>query len=751
MLKLTTKKLHLFKIFLFCCFLISYNNTNAQIEGTTICLGDSILIEIPSELPEGPPGPLDQNGNPTYSCTNIVDISISPMDGVRNQTEFGFWLSPSSYTEYTITGTTGPAFPGDTCDPQSTTFQVGIQVENCNTVPVNEDGCLCDFCGYSTPLEIPWLKSYLQTTPSTSCDIYWNIPNAHYLFSPRPFEIPGTGPGFALYDCAGGFSCFTPDDLSVYSPSSGCGTTYVGTVYQSDLETYCDEDGNEYDSFCAASCIGVEAVNCNSTTEPTDSIDLIIQNETVCANKILVLDLLIGSWAINILEHASNGSLLAVADAPITESSLWYIPSDDFVGVDQFTIQYMDIATGNEYTAEFTVEVIDCSIDPIDPNIPYDWLNNLIDQNDCCNNSTVLEFSLGGSYSFIYIKAAEECGGLGTLYLNDQTLYCTDASNFDCLGAYGLNESDGNVLYNCSEEPIEPTDTSSVAFDDYPWLTNLIDANDCCTNQSIINFPLGSYSFIYIKTASECGSLGSLYLNNGNLYCNDASNFDCLGAYGLSENDGEVLWNCGDPITPTDPSNPIDSEEYPWLSSIANAGDCCANANIFYYKKDNCTHGYIYVKAGDCEDENYGRLYSEEGQLYCFSTATISCFEHYDLGNSFIEELLWSCDGTDDRPYQSSEDNNSRLITNDISLGLNVFPNPSRGLVNIEVNTDENYEGEQFISVYDINGRIIRQEIFDTANVRLFQTDLSDLTGGIYIIEYKNANISSAQKIMIRR
>ena len=945
MSKQTTTQLHLFKIFLFCCFLINYNFTNAQVEmQATICLGDSILVEVPSELPEGPPGPTDPDGNPTYYCTHVVDVAISPTDGVSSQSNFSFWLSPTFSTTYTLTSTSGPFHLHDVCFEQSETFQVSIQVEDCNepeppaitrdtivfeyeacigdtivlptvlpgacpqgafppedivnfisfttdensvvteliaivqeagdiyfsipqtpppgdttscntdvhlfkitlkndceintstiteitscaggnvrlpipgaldspcqntnvsispmteiqwqsdysfnvtpttstvytitaeiedsescdaqiqtaqfdievidcsspdtivfeyeacigdtiavpTVlpgpcpqgayppidilswidstiesnvvteiigvvvgfgdvyfsipqdlppgapgPCNSDvhnykiipkedcetqptvdsgNCLCDVCGYSTPLEIPWVKSFLEVTVATRVDVYWNYYNEVYLFSPVPYYTSG----IALYKCDGTFQCYTPnDDFSIFPTSGGCATQYVGTVYQSELETYCDEEGNEYDSICAIRCEGKEAYGCNNPNDPIEQMD---------------------STTLSLFED-------------------------------------------------------------------FPWLTNFVDPSNCCDNLAVLEFPMG-SYSFIYIKTDSDCGGYGSLYLNNGYSYCNDADNFDCLGAYGLNESDGNVLYYCGEEPMEPIDTVTVSFDEYPWLLDIIDTDDCCANRSIQIFPLGgSYSFIYVKAADECGGLGSLYLNNGELYCNDANNFDCLGAYGFNENNGTTFWNCG---TPIDPNNPIPTDDYPWLSSIVNAEDCCANTNIFYYKKDNLTHGYIYIMAGDCQDDNYGRLYNEEGQLYCTSTSTISCFEHYDLGNSFIEELLWSCDGTDARPNQSTDDGNSRLISENISLGLNVFPNPSAGLINIEINTGNNYEGEQIISVYDINGRIVHQNRFDTANVKLFQADLSDLTDGIYIVEYKNANVSSAQKIMIR-
>lgn len=478
--------------------------------------------------------------------------------------------------------------------------------------------------------------------------------------------------------------------------------------------------------------------------------DVITQTQTVCNNDTLVLQ--IGdSFEYSVMEQPSNGTLFFTSNGASSGTDLHYVPNSSFVGMDQFMIHYTNTSTGDEYVISFDVTVNDCGdptdpTDPTEPDTPYTWLNDLIDANDCCANASVIEFSMG-TYSFIYIQTGDDCSAFSSLYLNDGSYYCTDASNFDCLGAYGLNASDGTVLYTCGDDPTDPTDP--IDFDEYPWLADLIDADDCCANESILVFELGGgYSFLYIKTASDCGGLGSLYLSTGQLYCNDAANFDCLGAYGFNESDGVTLWACSnDPTDPTDPTDPI--PDYPWLSDVIT-DDCCANTRVYHYIKNNGSYGYIYVETGDCQDGSYSRLYNEEGQLYCTSAATVSCFDHYDLDNSFTETFLWSCDGTEGESTNSSntEGQFDRLITSENLVTFNVFPNPSTGLINISVDTD--YEGVESIIIYDLSGRIINEFIFESASVKLFQTDLSDLPNGLYLIQYQNANVSSIEKIMIR-
>gem|GEM_PF-6831824 len=96
---------------------------------------------------------------------------------------------------------------------------------------------------------------------------------------------------------------------------------------------------------------------------------------------------------------------------------------------------------------------IESCIDGETSNFPtFPWLDDIVDVENCCGNTTVAQYSTPG-YSFIYIKIGDGCDGLTQLYLTDGTLYCTSASNFDCYDVYKLNLFTETVLFTCDNGP----------------------------------------------------------------------------------------------------------------------------------------------------------------------------------------------------------------------------------------------------------------------------------------------------------
>ncbi|MFK7982992.1 MAG: T9SS type A sorting domain-containing protein [Saprospiraceae bacterium] len=87
-------------------------------------------------------------------------------------------------------------------------------------------------------------------------------------------------------------------------------------------------------------------------------------------------------------------------------------------------------------------------------------------------------------------------------------------------------------------------------FSDYPWLSDIVDTEDCCQNQTVTAYQSGVFTFIYIERGEDCQSKGNeLYFENGTFYCADASNYDCRVAYNLLEENSTTLWNCGSSAT----------------------------------------------------------------------------------------------------------------------------------------------------------------------------------------------------------
>ncbi len=85
----------------------------------------------------------------------------------------------------------------------------------------------------------------------------------------------------------------------------------------------------------------------------------------------------------------------------------------------------------------------------------------------------------------------------------------------------------------------------------------------------------------------------------------------------------------------------------------------------------------------------------------------------------------------------SVEDNNSAI--------LNVYPNPSNGIINIEISQDANYT----INVTDINGNIVAS--FNQYFSKIATINLSNLANGSYIIELKKGSQANYHNIIINK
>jgi len=57
-------------------------------------------------------------------------------------------------------------------------------------------------------------------------------------------------------------------------------------------------------------------------------------------------------------------------------------------------------------------------------------------------------------------------------------------------------------------------------FSDFPWLSEQVDVNDCCSNQRVVAYPSGAFTFIFIEKCSEAG-FSELYFQDGTFYCSD--------------------------------------------------------------------------------------------------------------------------------------------------------------------------------------------------------------------------------------
>jgi len=82
----------------------------------------------------------------------------------------------------------------------------------------------------------------------------------------------------------------------------------------------------------------------------------------------------------------------------------------------------------------------------------FPWLNEVVDIEDCCQFQKITAYQ-SGIFNFIYIEKDANCTDEGgTLYFEDGTFYCADATGLDCRTAYSLTEGQARILWDCKAQ-----------------------------------------------------------------------------------------------------------------------------------------------------------------------------------------------------------------------------------------------------------------------------------------------------------
>ncbi len=81
------------------------------------------------------------------------------------------------------------------------------------------------------------------------------------------------------------------------------------------------------------------------------------------------------------------------------------------------------------------------------------------------------------------------------------------------------------------------------------------------------------------------------------------------------------------------------------------------------------------------------------------------------------------------------------------NISVNVFPNPNDGAFNVTM--DEVFTTEVTVTVSDLSGRIVYQEV--VSNQTELSIQLTDVTNGVYILELSNEEASASSRIVVRR
>jgi len=421
------------------------------------------------------------------------------------------------------------------------------------------------------------------------------------------------------------------------------------------------------------------------------------------------------------------------------------------------------------------------------------------DDGSCINAGNCANYT--GTFFF------EDCGGSEYFFirLTDGRVfdpYFVEGVSFDIVEGQTINfdyQVNNAITTPCTVSEAAITITcieaiSNFSFDGYPWLSNLININNC-NGESIFVYDAGSYNFVSIESSTGT----DLYFQDGTYYCSDRPGFSCVAAYGLTNLADS--WTCGDvPIAqvpgctdPTatnynasadtddgsctyQPSVEFDFTAYPWLNDLVNPINCTNQVEVTEY--DFVSYAFIYIKTN-----NGGSLYLNNGTFYCSDTDGVGCLNSYSLTNA---ATTWSCAGGGFQRYPLRTTTYTS-ITPSVTLGssgcgpqgpagpststsflviveqcppaktgaiekeqkltaptFNIYPNPTSNIVFIDLPGKKEYQ----IRLMDISGKVMKQTETNL-NEQLIEINVNDLPKGMYLVELKNEQSTNIQKLII--
>ena len=343
-----------------------------------------------------------------------------------------------------------------------------------------------------------------------------------------------------VFSCDPSITQYLTKDHLIWSPDCNCECP----VFE---EPVCGEDGITYSSQCKAECAGVKVLaagiclpvkpvcDCPDTGLPVCGKDGITYNNSCLAEcagvEILGPGICLGVDALTPpcydVADVDFGDCKAIMGIAIVNGTCQTIS-----GCGNYDIG------GIGYKEAFfpTVEICQqtCGGNGVDALAPpcYDVAD--VDFGLCeaimgvaIVNGTCQTISGCGNY---------DIGGIGykeaffpTVEICQQA--CGDPSDGDGLNSEPANED------NKGEESIDQTDQ---LFQDYEWLSNILDPTTC-KDQAVSEYDLGPYKFIYIYDQEN---LGTLYFQDGTFYCQDSDNYNCLEAYKITNAQRSRTWTC---------------------------------------------------------------------------------------------------------------------------------------------------------------------------------------------------------------
>lgn len=153
-----------------------------------------------------------------------------------------------------------------------------------------------------------------------------------------------------------------------------------------------------------------------------------------------------------------------------------------------------------------------------------------------------------------------------------------------------------------------------------------------------------------------------------------------------------------------------------------------------------CYEFFLYDANADGIDTGHGELYQNGCEIFAFTSD-----DHDGLYTKFEFCLSAEFEECDDVPEDPGNGNQSTDVTDVVSNAFNVYPNPSTGMVQVNLS---GLEGQLDAQVFDLSGQLVKGLNLTTGTTAV---DLSDLNTGVYFIQIENTKGTFVQKLVLSK
>lgn len=213
-----------------------------------------------------------------------------------------------------------------------------------------------------------------------------------------------------------------------------------------------------------------------------------------------------------------------------------------------------------------------------------------------------------------------------------------------------------------------------------------------------------------------------------------------------SDNCGYMIGQIAGPVNGTYLSE--GEYELTYIATDASGNSATCNVPILVSPQPVVDLGEdLEVPVGNVITLNAG---DEPNQTYLWSTGettpSIDVEVQEDMTISVVVSTGIGCEATDE--VSISAQIVSGLQTAASQTGLNVYPNPTKNIVNIAIDSKETHNNASIL-ISDLNGRIVhRQFISQISNGQVITIDLSAFAKGMYILAIEAEALYSATRIV---